>query len=663
MKTNRLKIKLIALFTMFFIVMVSLAALSTIKFAYAFNTAESIDVSIECAPYSIEALPEGVAGKLYQVFDCAAITDTGESVTDVNVYVYDPEGNLLPVDEKRFQTKTVGIYKILYVARYLDLYAEAKVEISVKETCEPLYYEIDANIPSTVNTGSKVFANIGEYGGGSGKIDVKTEVKIGDEAIKVYETDSGIYFKPEKNGGLKLKYILTDFVGNELIFVKEIKVVDSNKPIIEEPSVAKSAIVGKKSLIPMVDGVLYAEGKIFYCPVKVYFDDEEITNEMAYVPESTGKHSLKYVCDNPLKVGNTTECEIEIEVYDSETETSVFDKYFYLENLVPEYSDEINAYTLKTFKTGTAYFQMASAIVEEYLGMGIAFDVQLNTFGFLELFLTDSKKFSDCVKISIDPKTSDGAFYFTYDSKTKTLLNDNGKVIAEIEFFTDGRKFTGFSSGRAYISCQITDIVSETVLQISSIATQSLTSATRDKTPPMFLTDTRFSEVRTAEIDEDVIVYALKAYDLLDNDVKITLIITDPTGKIVFDGIMNDDYHLKATEYGVYEIKYVAQDSSRNKKTVNSTVNVIDRISPEIDMVELKSEVKIGETIKISEVSATDNVTEECLVYVYVLYGNYHKELVYGDYTFNKAGEYIIRYVAYDGMQNYSVIDYKISCK
>lgn len=138
----------------------------------------------------------------------------------------------------------------------------------------------------------------------------------------------------------------------------------------------------------------------------------------------------------------------------------------------------------------------------------------------------------------------------------------------------------------------------ETVLQISSIATQSLTSATRDKTPPMFLTDTRFSEVRTAEIDEDVIVYALKAYDLLDNDVKITLIITDPTGKIVFDGIMNDDYHLKATEYGVYEIKYVAQDSSRNKKTVNSTVNVIDRISPEIDMVELKSEVKIGETIK-----------------------------------------------------------------
>ena len=79
----------------------------------------------------------------------------------------------------------------------------------------------------------------------------------------------------------------------------------------------------------------------------------------------------------------------------------------------------------------------------------------------------------------------------------------------------------------------------------------------------------------------------------------------------------------------------------------------------------MKKTVKVGEEITLPKAEITDNDTaaDKILSYVYVLKGNFRKELVGEIYKFTEAGEYKIRYVAYDANQNYTVVEFTVICK
>ena len=80
----------------------------------------------------------------------------------------------------------------------------------------------------------------------------------------------------------------------------------------------------------------------------------------------------------------------------------------------------------------------------------------------------------------------------------------------------------------------------------------------------------------------------------------------------------------------------------------------------------MPSTVKAGGTLTLPEAKITDNATptEKILSYVYVYYGNNIRTLVTsGSFTFKEAGEYIIRYVAYDAFENYTIAEFTVICK
>ena len=75
--------------------------------------------------------------------------------------------------------------------------------------------------------------------------------------------------------------------------------------------------------------------------------------------------------------------------------------------------------------------------------------------------------------------------------------------------------------------------------------------------------------------------------------------------------------------------------------------------------------VKVGDEITLPKATITDNDTpqDKILSYVYVVKGNNRKQIVGDTYKFTTAGEYKIRYVAYDANQNYTVVEFTVVCK
>ena len=68
-------------------------------------------------------------------------------------------------------------------------------------------------------------------------------------------------------------------------------------------------------------------------------------------------------------------------------------------------------------------------------------------------------------------------------------------------------------------------------------------------------------------------------------------------------------------------------------------------------------------TLPVAEISDNETAADKITSYVYVIKGNNRKTLIGGTYKFTDAGEYRIRYVAYDAHQNYTVVEFTVTCR
>ena len=178
----------------------------------------------------------------------------------------------------------------------------------------------------------------------------------------------------------------------------------------------------------------------------------------------------------------------------------------------------------------------------------------------------------------------------------------------------------------------------------------------------MFYTDNDYRAVYVSYIGHSVYLPELRAFDLLDNDVTVTLTLYDDSG-IIYQG--KGGYTFNITKSGEYMAEYYATDSYGNTKPQVSTIYVADQVSPVIKVSGIKARVSVGEEIAlpVAEISDNDTATDKITSYIYVVKGNNEKKLVSGSYKFEEEGKYIIRYAAYDKNQNYTVVEFTVICK
>jgi len=628
------------------------------------KAASSITIEIDYGDYDGNNLPNGKTGKSYPVFSCTATDDLGNRIGDVRTIVKSPDGRIVPQNGGRFETATEGEYSVEYVA-VSGIISEVKtITVTVKAYTDTLTYDADGeNVPETAETGYMVKADFGNFSGGVGDLTYKTVLRFGETDVGYSLTENGIYFVPEKAGVYTVSYAVCDFVCDEKSVVKTIIVTDGRKPVMQKPSLPLSAISGETIDLPLTDGVFYKDGAKYYLPVRVYYDGEEVGSDMRISDLQAGKHYVKYECVSPLDQSEKTEYTFELTVKNAKTGGErIFDNYFDFINCEP-YTGSKREYMVRVEPTDSASFAFSREIPVDYLNFDISSTSSASSYSGLYLVLTDSENASDSVKIRIKRLSSYKNLSMSYDDKARSIINaDDGALLAEIKSYSDGRAFEGFRSGKAYISFELEGVKKQTDFALNKIASNVITTDSFDYASPVFFANNDYRAVYVSYIGHSVYLPELKAFDLFDKEVEVTLTIYGETG-IVYEG--KGGYNLNITKSGEYMAEYVARDSYNNRKTQISTIYVGDMISPVINVSDIKANVKVGEELVLPKAKITDNDTDaaDIVSYVYVVKGNYNKKLIGETYRFTEAGEYKIRYTAYDKNQNYTVVEFTVYCK
>lgn len=616
-------------------------------------------------------LPHGKAGKSYPVFAYTAADNLGQTVDDVLVTVTAPDGSLVPQVKGRFETATAGSYILRYVATKNAVSAERTLKITVDEYADNIAYDgATENVPTNGTTGSAVFVVFGEFSGGTGDLTPYTNLTYGETELQTTTTGAGAYFVPEKCGEYVVTYGVVDFAGDEKKITKKITIEDPIDPAMGEVSLPGSAISGDTLDLPLPDAIFYRGGKKTYVPVKATFDGEDVTSKMKVENLAVGEHEIVYSCVNPLDETREVKRGYTLVVKDKNVaaEAKLFDNYFDLTNCVSDKTNNVAYSVAVTANADSTPFDasasFARALPVEYANLELSATAAFAAYKNAYFVVTDSKNAAEKIMINISRLTSLGSVWLSYDEATSSIVNRNGgATLTEVERYADGTKFAGFSSGNVYVSFEFTGVTKDIYLSLTKVGSVVITTGSADYTPPTFVTNPDYRSVYVANLGHKVYLPEMQAFDLLDKNVSVTLTVRKPDGSLVFEG--QGGYTLDVTESGEYSVEYTARDYSGNVRKLVSGVYVTDLESPVIKVSGIKKTVKVGEEITLPKAEITDNDTsaDKILSYVYVLKGNFRKELAGETYTFTEAGEYKIRYVAYDANQNYTVVEFTVICK
>ena len=648
-----------------------LCAAAAAHTSFAEEAVSSVKIVIDYGDCDIRDLPKGQAGKSYPVFDCTATDENGNSVNDVNITVKSPSGEILPQKGGRFETAEIGEYTIGYAASNSFTSATETVKIEVEAYTDSLQYNATGeNIQSRAVTGNVVLAFFGKYVGGVGDLTETISLKFGNEELPLKQSEKGAYFIPEKSGEYVITYTATDFIGDEKHEERTVAVEDSGVPVLTKASLPASAIEGETLDLPLCDGVLYQNGAKYYLPVKTTFDGTDVSGAMRAENLQAGNHIVVYECVNPAdstkKAIHSFQLIVKSKLTDEQKKDGarLFDNYFDFENCEP-FTSDAREYRVK-INAGTeeAKFSFSRGLPVAYLNFDIATRFGRAEYEEINWVLTDSRRAEDCVKVKISHLKSYKNLWLSYNDENKTIVNaDTGETLDKIGSYTDGRAFDGFKSGKAYISFEVRGVKKDVDFVLRKVGSNVINANSVDRASPVFLPNTEYKAIVVAYIGHTVNFPKMQAFDLLDKTPKVTLKVTDGEGNTVYKG--ENGYVLKIEKAGEYAAEYTARDSDGNRKTLQTSVYVADTKAPEIKVTGIKANVKVGEEIVLPTAEITDNATpaEEITSYIYVLKGNNRKQLIEGSYKFTEAGEYKIRYVAFDSYQNYTVVEFTVYCK
>ena len=181
-------------------------------------------------------------------------------------------------------------------------------------------------------------------------------------------------------------------------------------------------------------------------------------------------------------------------------------------------------------------------------------------------------------------------------------------------------------------------------------------------------------QTERVKINSKIIVSAAKGYDVLSSSpTAVTVTVTLSTGtstEVIYDNVAaNENRELLLDKYGYYTVTYKANNKFMPAFTQYVTINVIDEVAPSLTVEgTIASEYSVNDTITLPAMNVEDNrpdygknVTTK---YIFVVRQMRRESFSEGDtYTFTEAGNYQIRYVAYDASFNRTIKTFDIVVK
>lgn len=260
-----------------------------------------------------------------------------------------------------------------------------------------------------------------------------------------------------------------------------------------------------------------------------------------------------------------------------------------------------------------------------------------------------------------------------YKDASQKLMLGNDKALFSCEKDDNGADFSGFSGG-VYLSVSFAGVKSASTLNMTRLGNHALghkNSTSPDMTEP---TLSFISAVpSTMYIDDVFEIPSYEVYDVLSPIAESSVTVEAPDGTVYTEAFT-------VSQYGKYKLTSVAKDICGNQSKSVKMIFVNDDVTPELTVSPMEStSYKVGDAVKIPGYTVSDNLGQYNVDVILFLPNAEIRLLTHdatGEITYcltdsslysasfisdnssfkaEQAGQYTIRYVAYDDQYNRAV--------
>lgn len=636
------------------------------------------EITLDCAPYSEDALPNACVGKPYPIPSGTA-RDPEMNPTNINIAVYGGmySDTRYSVDAKTgtFTPDLPGTYTIVYTAT--DSWGNASEKyayVYAQESSDPMSVELrDGSVSGKV--GEKVTLAQPQVSGNFGTPNIEVKVTMDGQDI----VTSGDSFVPYRDGIYRVSCTVTDYIGQMAENAYEIKVEKTDVAVFGAlPTVARYMICGVDNYVPEAEAFDYVTADGASIETQTYIEDASgihLVEGRRFTP-SSGTTACTIWWEATLAGKTASSEKLTVPVIEAKTgEDYHLEKFFVCENVTAEATaDCVTLYP----ETDGAAATWANPVLAEGFSLIFSAEKMENCTVILTDYEDPAQKLELVIQTSTGVAVINGNrtysmqktgqnFTLSFDPVTNKLSDGSTYVLPLDE---SGNTFGGFTSGKLYVDMIFTGVQSGASVRVSSINSQNLNDRTFDMLKPgvSVLGETGGFYV----VGDQVTVFRGVTADVLSPFCTFYVNVLDPDGEFVTDvnGLKMEqiypdkEYTITLTKIGAYVVQFYSEDVDGNKeRNISYALNVLDVVSPILRAPSsaIPETAAIGEKFKIPTVTAYDAVDGDLDVYVYVQRPDLRVQTVTNGYVeFSQAGLYVIKYYAFDQSGNSAMLEYTV---
>lgn len=646
--------------------------------------------------YNGTQMPEAKVGTAYPIPDATAY-DIYSGNVDVATsvwYNYSASNAVLAqVKDGAFVPDKEGTYVIEYVATDRSGNTSKKLlSVQAKNQVATPNITFNATAPTSALVGETIYP-----------LDYTATSSANQASVSVTATFGGKTYNLDKNGlrlttvgECEVAYTITDYIGQTTVKSYTLSVGERSEVLfLDQPTLPMYFIEGNTYTLADLYAYDYSSGTENKVLATVNVTDANGTQTLAsgasYVPEvanngdkvtivySVGDYTLtkEIACTVPyVKINNRD--RLAIENYIQGNGISV---------------EKLEEYMVLTATTADANWTFANKLIARNASMVFSGVEGKSTFGSLQITFTDAADFSNKVTVTFTGKKNvinvtvagtDVALATTFDAEEKIKISYDGEgniIINQKEIAIakrdDGTAFAGFSQ-YIYVGMNFVNAKSNAQVKLFFIDDQPMKDVVSDRIAPKIVINGSYGGRN--DINTVVTIPSANSGDALSANVKFTVTVVDPTGKVVTDinGLAlsevdpSKEYSFKLDQYGQYKVTYTASEVTTQRANTARfiyAINVLDLVAPTFEFKHsVPTTISVGETIILPDFVVTDNATPSENISVI-------KMVISPDGTINqldgnsnsiktaKAGIYEIRIVAFDAAHNVQMVRYFVEVK
>ncbi|MGN1077295.1 MAG: hypothetical protein ACI4ST_02150, partial [Candidatus Gallimonas sp.] len=568
---------------------------------FSFDDRGELKVTADTGIYAPEALPVAVVGKFYPLFPASCISPYyGE--LDVTPHVYFAYGTASETEctlrKGSFQPTETGEYTVVYEAKDpFGTVGKAELTVLAVAQTEMITFDIQTDdYPTSVDAGNTVIIKTPDVNGGTGNIEVKTYIEYGVERTQIENE----LFRPTAAGNYKIVFEATDYCAQSAAFEIPLIVSPGTKPVFETDSLSlpRYFIDGETYVLSLPTARDYTDGSGREVPVSVTYTDSNgtirVRKDNKITPQVDKNGDVVTVTYTASIDGKDTAC---LEYHIPAIQIKNANGDLLLNRLLYPTDNKVTSVVAGEEGTTVTFSQEGARV--DYInpliahGFTLRFSVPKSgaSFSRLSVLLRDAEHADQTLKLTymkgingsvffvndegsayplLQKFASDDLFYLRYDGNKREISFDLTKLVVKPEKTLSGTPFTGFSSGKVWMSLQFEDVRAVSSVLVTEVCRQLLTDEPIDFFLPVigYLGETG----GTKNLGDVVTLPRAIAADCVSPITSFQITVKDPDGNVVKDvnGLALDgadgwgEYTIRIEKIGAYKVSYTAVDGSEN---------------------------------------------------------------------------------------------------